>query len=370
MEATTNLIFDFELVHVAMTNFNSGTMEREGLRNLLTRLDDAPFNISQVATDRSAQIKAMMRDDFGHIAHQFDVWHFAKSIVKKLTKATTKKEMEMLRNWIPSISNHLWWCSQTCGGSSTIRVEKWVSLVHHIANKHAWVDAKHFMACEHECLTEDESRQWLSPGSEQHQALTKIVTDKTVLQDIEKFTDFSHTGERNYYGVWHASIHPRCRAHASYAWRCLCHERDHPASSAPTPHARSSRTRLMISLIVNTTRQLYKFLLHYFRVSKSTMKTCEHLKVLFSSFSPTWQISVSEAVNRNILNRESYHILRLPGAEVLCARGRGMIWQGTAAVRPGHVSRDINPPPPPPPLLFVHHADHTSIQPSTCIYLT
>ena len=204
MEATTNLIFDFELMHVAMTNFNSGTMEREGLRNLLTRLDDAPFNISQVATDRSAQIKAMMRDDFGHIAHQFDVWHFAKSIVKKLTKATTKKEMEMLRNWIPSISNHLWWCSQTCGGSSTIIVEKWVSLVHHIANKHAWVDAKHFMACEHECLTEDESRQWLSPGSEQHQALTKIVTDKTVLRDIEKLTDFSHTGERNYNGVWHA----------------------------------------------------------------------------------------------------------------------------------------------------------------------
>ena len=56
------------------------------------------------------------------------------------------------------------------------------------------------------------------------------------------------------------------------------------------------------------------FLLNYFRVSKSTAKTYENLKALFSSFSknietvlPTWRISVShsiKAASPNVLNRE------------------------------------------------------------------
>ena len=48
-----------------------------------------------------------MQHNFSWIAHQFDVGHLVKSVVKKLTKATTKKDMEVLRRWIPSVANHL-----------------------------------------------------------------------------------------------------------------------------------------------------------------------------------------------------------------------------------------------------------------------
>ena len=194
MESVTSLIFDFELVRVGMTKLNSGIMEREGLRTLLHRLQDAPFTVAQLATDRSTQIKAMMRDSFDGIAHQFDIWHFVKSVVKKLTKATTKQEMEILRKWIPSIANHLWWCCSTCGGNATVLREKWLSILDHIANQHSWTDATQFMACEHGEIPPDESKQWLTRSSDQHQALMKIVTDKTLLQDLNKLTDFCHTG--------------------------------------------------------------------------------------------------------------------------------------------------------------------------------
>ena len=118
MESTSSLIFDLEIIHMSMAE-NSTTMEREGLRRILKRLGDAPFTIQQVATDRSPMIKTLMRREFSSISHQFDVWHFVKSVVKKLTKATRKKEMAILRKWIPSIANHLSWSASSCNGDST-----------------------------------------------------------------------------------------------------------------------------------------------------------------------------------------------------------------------------------------------------------
>ena len=63
LEMTSGLIFDFELMHVAKSG-RSVAIERDGLRQILLRLQEAPFVVGQLATDRSSTIKAMLQHDF------------------------------------------------------------------------------------------------------------------------------------------------------------------------------------------------------------------------------------------------------------------------------------------------------------------
>ena len=74
----------------------------------------------------------MMRDYYPHISHQFDVWHFAKSIKKRLSKLAKKKDKKELNDWIKSIINHFWWCSASCDNNFEILKEKWLSVLYHI----------------------------------------------------------------------------------------------------------------------------------------------------------------------------------------------------------------------------------------------
>jgi hypothetical protein len=70
---------------------NSHHLEPEGLRRCLDQvLKEDELQVSVLATDRHRMVGAMMKKDFTDIHHQFDIWHFAKSIIKKLTaKANT-----------------------------------------------------------------------------------------------------------------------------------------------------------------------------------------------------------------------------------------------------------------------------------------
>ena len=100
----TSLIMGLSLVHVSETT-SSGAMECEGLRRILNDYDDKGVTVSLTATDRSPQVRSMLRRDFPAIRHQFHVWHFAKSVTKKLHKVAEKKMFHRLRQWIPAIQN-------------------------------------------------------------------------------------------------------------------------------------------------------------------------------------------------------------------------------------------------------------------------
>ena len=95
-------------------------MEREGLDRVLKRMQENGVAVCQLATDRSPTVKSYMKKEWPTVDHQFDVWHFVKSVAKKLHKACQKKEFENLRKWIPSIANHMWWSAATCGGDKTL----------------------------------------------------------------------------------------------------------------------------------------------------------------------------------------------------------------------------------------------------------
>ena len=99
------MIIDAEFVHVSQAG-NSGSMETYGLSKVLERLSDSDITVTRLATDQSVQVSAMLRRNWPAIEHQFDVWHFDKSIKKKLRKKSKTKSMEVLHAWIPAISNH------------------------------------------------------------------------------------------------------------------------------------------------------------------------------------------------------------------------------------------------------------------------
>ena len=177
MDIKHKVILDFERLHVSETG-SSGTMEKEGLSRILKRFKNADITVATLATDRSPQIKAMMRNkDFEEVDHQFDVWHFNKSVVKKLHKACKEKEMEQLRRWIPAISNHLWWAAATCQNDAVLLKEKWISDLLHTSNVHTWTSVTKFMKCANDDLDPTDDKEWLVPGDPQHETLHKIVTN-------------------------------------------------------------------------------------------------------------------------------------------------------------------------------------------------
>jgi hypothetical protein len=141
--------------------------------------------------------------------HQFDIWHLAKCVTKKLGAKAKSKDAVDLSLWIHAISNHLWWSSQTCGGNHEVLLEKWNSVVHHTVGKHEWDGFKYFSQCAHPPLDREESRQklWLEPGSPSREALKKVVFDKRLQKDIKKLSDFHHTGELE---VFHSLLTKYC----------------------------------------------------------------------------------------------------------------------------------------------------------------
>ena len=102
---------------------------------------------------------------------------------------------------IPSIKNHLWWSTQTCGGDKVELVKRWRSVEHHVTNKHEWDANQKFHACSHAPISADSARRtkWLKPDSQPHQALTPILNKKHLLSGVEKVTKFCHKGELEVY---------------------------------------------------------------------------------------------------------------------------------------------------------------------------
>ena len=128
------------------------------------------------------------------------------------------KKCEKLLPWIQSITNHLWWCAQTCNKGPELLCAKWVSIVHHISNVHQWGDGDGlFDKCAHGTLSCEEIRAklWLEPSSPSHTELCNIVLKNILLRDIKKLSWFQHTGSLE---VFHSLITKYCpkRQYFSY----------------------------------------------------------------------------------------------------------------------------------------------------------
>ena len=84
MSTDINKTVDFHVVHVGIAG-NSSRMEKKGLEILLEKLQKFDLKMASLITDRHVQIRAFLKKDYPELHHQFDVWHFGKSIKKALS---------------------------------------------------------------------------------------------------------------------------------------------------------------------------------------------------------------------------------------------------------------------------------------------
>ena len=90
------LVLDFNVSHVRIAG-NSARMELDGLKQVLERLEGHDLPISSLTTDRHKQVRCYTCKKEGKINHQFDAWHVAKNISKKLPKLCKQKRFEELK---------------------------------------------------------------------------------------------------------------------------------------------------------------------------------------------------------------------------------------------------------------------------------
>lgn len=170
-------------------------MEKKGFIETLANIEANGIKVKLISSDRHTQIKKEMRVNHPDIDHQFDPWHLAKTVSKTLSAASKKSGCSDLAPWILLIVNHLWWCAESCNKDAEVLREKWLSVIHHMANRHSWPGNKHFHKCDHQPLSAEQQRKkkWLKPGSAAHTALVNVVKDKLLLKDIINLTQFVHT---------------------------------------------------------------------------------------------------------------------------------------------------------------------------------
>ena len=85
VNTASSKVLNFSLVQVTEVK-NSNAMELEGLKRCLDHLQREKVAIAKLATDRHVQVRVHMKKERPHIKDNFDVWHLAKSVQKKLSK--------------------------------------------------------------------------------------------------------------------------------------------------------------------------------------------------------------------------------------------------------------------------------------------
>ena len=155
MDEKSGKLVDFSVVQVTEVT-SSNAMEYEGCKRTLNALLQDNIPVRCLTTDQHTTITARMKSDYPNIKHQYDVWHLSKWVTKKLIKKAKKKKCAQLMPWIQSVSNHFRWSASTCDGNADMLQEKWVSILHHIVDKHSWNDHHLFNKCCHPRMSKRE----------------------------------------------------------------------------------------------------------------------------------------------------------------------------------------------------------------------
>ncbi|XP_070554271.1 uncharacterized protein [Ptychodera flava] len=198
MENESKDILEIVTINKRQTDKKSTIMERAAFQEGLNQLRDKGLQIKEAVTDAHTQIAYLMKTTYLGITHSFDIWHAAKNLGKKITKAGQQKNCKALQKWSRHIRNHFWYC---CQKASTYEefLGLWCGVIHHVTNEHEWVLSygQGTNSCNHGPLTEsaDSDKEWLEKVSPAHVALVKIVMDKRFTNQIPYFVNCRSTAE-------------------------------------------------------------------------------------------------------------------------------------------------------------------------------
>ncbi|XP_068112152.1 uncharacterized protein [Hyperolius riggenbachi] len=193
MDMQTSLILDFEAVQVSQTT-SSVAMEKLGFKTCVDRIREEKYDVHMIGTDSHPGIKKIMRSDYNDINHQFDLWHYSKSIKKKLLNASRPAGCEIILDWIGPILNHFYWCSRTCKGNIEVFRDRWHGVLNHVCNIHQWRNGDVEIGCKHGKLTVgDGSRPWLSKPSLAYIALRDVILCRQIDRDLKHLVFYCRT---------------------------------------------------------------------------------------------------------------------------------------------------------------------------------
>ncbi|XP_018108036.1 uncharacterized protein LOC108711131 isoform X2 [Xenopus laevis] len=196
MDSVSKKIVDFAIEQVGPGK-NAGTTEQIALKKCLDNLEAKGVDIKVLATNQNSSVRKFMKSKSATINHKFGVWHICKSLVKKLTAASKKRKCKDIAQWIGPITNHLIWCVQTCDQNVDLLLDKWRSLMYHIANRHTFKNLKHYTKCQHKQLTAQEQkvRKWITPAHPAYSTLVDILNNRLLIRDISRSEKFCHPGD-------------------------------------------------------------------------------------------------------------------------------------------------------------------------------
>ncbi|XP_018114621.1 uncharacterized protein LOC108714696 [Xenopus laevis] len=169
--------------------------EKLTFQNCVDQLISDKLDIKIIATDQHTGIRKLMEIKYPHIEHQLDVWQLCKSLAQKLEEASKKKKCSTIASWLCAITKHLWWSAQTCKQNVDLFIEKWKSVLFHVANVHSFQSFKFYKKCQHKSIsdTEKQNTNWIPLNHPAHAALAEIINDPFLLDDIAKAEKFCHT---------------------------------------------------------------------------------------------------------------------------------------------------------------------------------
>lgn len=104
MDTHSQKVAVFVVIDVTQAGGSSTNMEVFAFEICLKQLRDSTFTIDLIATDRHVQVRSLMLKKYRSIKHQFDLWHKAKSIWKKLNGVSQKKVSNDSSPWSQAIS--------------------------------------------------------------------------------------------------------------------------------------------------------------------------------------------------------------------------------------------------------------------------
>ncbi|KAF3834415.1 hypothetical protein F7725_025619, partial [Dissostichus mawsoni] len=189
LELHANVVIDIQLVQVGyrylkkfMSRSNecggSYHMEKTGLERSLAHLERQGLAVGTMVTDRHRKIAKWLRESYPHIEHLYDIWHD----FQKLLAASNERKCQVLRPWIKSVSNHMYWCGGVdplCSRSPDCCK---------MGNVHTG-HGDLFPSCIHGSLEGREShKKWLEPSSKAAVKLETLVCNKTLCKDILKLS--------------------------------------------------------------------------------------------------------------------------------------------------------------------------------------
>ena len=138
-------------------------MELEGAKRCFNFLIASGISIAVFVLDRHKSIAKWIRESQPQTKHFYDIWHVARSISKKMLKASQESGCSIIKEWMKGVRNHVYWCvTSTKQGFENLIIAKWKSLMRHVANKHQDHPDSLFPECAHD--DEIQPRKWIKIG--------------------------------------------------------------------------------------------------------------------------------------------------------------------------------------------------------------